>query len=81
MYQRKNMETDVGYGFLARVPIDGSDDQASAAQRGALAPIEQGMDAAKSPEKRLAWVGRASEVSDAPSIASSFYDLVFSTAR
>ena len=42
MDQCKNMESDVGYGFLARVPIDGSDEQASAAQRGALAPIEQG---------------------------------------
>ena len=50
-------------------------------QRGALAPIEQGMDAAKSPEKCLAWVGRASEVSDAPSIALRFYNLVFSMVR
>ena len=39
------------------------------------------MDAAKSPEKRLAWVGSASEVSDVPSIALRFYDLVFSTVR
>ena len=31
-----------------------SDEQASEAQRGALAPIEQGMDAAKLPEKHLA---------------------------
>ena len=57
------MESVAGYGFLARVPIDGSDEQASAAQRGALAPIEQGMDASKSPAKCLAWVGRASNVS------------------
>ena len=68
MDQCKNMESDAGYGFLAMVPIDGSDEQASAAQGGALAPIEQGMDALKSPEKRLALVGRASEVSDALSI-------------
>ena len=50
-------------------------------QRGALAPIEQGMDAAKSPKKHLAWVGRASAVSDAPSIAARYYHLVFSMVR
>ena len=70
MDQCKNMESDAGYWFLASVPIDGSDEQAAPApaQRGAWAPVEQGMDASKSPEKRLVWVGRASEVSDAPSI-------------
>ena len=40
MDQRKDMESDAGYGFLARVPIDGSDEQVSAAQRCALAPID-----------------------------------------
>ena len=50
-------------------------------QRGALALIEQGVDAAKSPEKHLAWVGRASEVSDARSITLRFCDLVFSTVQ
>ena len=72
------MESDAGYGFFARVL---SMMVAREAQRGALALIEQGMDAAKSPEKLLAWAGRASEVSNATSIASRFYDLVFSTVR
>ena len=53
--QCKNMESDAGYVFLARVPIDGSDEQASATQRGALAPIEQRMDASSPP--RSAWHG------------------------
>ena len=44
-------------------------------QRGALAPIKQGMDALKLPEKHLVWVGRVSEVSDVPSMASRFYNL------
>ena len=68
MDQCKNMESDAGYGFLARVPIDGSNEQASAVQRGALVPIRQGTDASKLPEKSLAWVGRASKVSDTSSI-------------
>ena len=86
MDQRKNMESDAGYGFLARVPVDGSDEQELAVQRGALASraggwIEQGMDVTKLPKKRFAWVGRASEVSDATNIASRFCNLVFSTVR
>ena len=78
MEQPKHMESDAGYGFFARVPIDGSDEQALAAQSGALALIMQGMDATKLPKKHFAWVGRVSKVSDVTSIASRFYDLVFS---
>ena len=68
MGECKNMKSDADYKFFARVPINGSDKQASAVQRGALTLIKQGMDASKSPEKCLAWVERASEVSDVPSI-------------
>ena len=71
-HQHKNMESDAGYGFLARVLS-----MVATVQRGALTPIEQGMDATKLPEKRLVWVGRASKVSDVPSIALRFYDLIF----
>ena len=65
MDQCKSMDAgcDAGYGFLARVPIDGSDEQASAAQRGGLALIEQGMDALKVAREALG-MGRKSERSE-----------------